>query len=195
MLDYSLKIIVPPAVEPISVAEAREQARIDASDEDRLLEGYIRAAREAAEAYQSRAFIHTVYRMSMDRFPAIIRLPRAPLAVAPLADPPIAPVVTYVDSDGATQTLPADQYRIDEDGEPARVTPVAGWPGIRSVTAAVHITFTAGYGADPSDVPQAVRQAIAIGVAHLYAHRGDAQATGDYPPAFYSLLTPHRMFI
>ncbi|MBS6615393.1 MAG: head-tail connector protein [Sutterella wadsworthensis] len=52
---------------------------------------------------------------------------------------------------------------------------------------------TAGYGAEPSDVPAAIRQWILIQVAHYYEHR-EATVEGAVTPLpkLHALLDPFR---
>ena len=52
------------------------------------------------------------------------------------------------------------------------------------------ITFTAGYGADPSDVPAPLRQALLLLVAHGYAHR---ETDAGLPMMVQALIQPFRV--
>lgn len=74
--------------------------------------------------------------------------------------PPLQSVsaITYVDADGTTQTLAADQYTVDAVSQPARITPAYGvsWPATRAQTNAVKVRFVAGYGAAAA-VPACVK--------------------------------------
>jgi hypothetical protein len=52
-LMASLSLITPPVLEPISVQEAKEHCRVDLTDEDALIDGYVQAARMHIETISS----------------------------------------------------------------------------------------------------------------------------------------------
>jgi hypothetical protein len=88
----------------------------------------------------------------------------------------ISGVIKYYGTDDTEYTMcgnTADLY-IDEKSEPGRVclSYSKSWPSetLRSYNA-VCITFAAGYGTAGSDVPEKIRNAILLLVAHLYEHR------------------------
>ncbi len=80
--------------------------------------------------------------------------------------------ITYVDNDGATQTLAADQYLVDAKSAPGRITPAYGlvWPVTRWQNNAVCVRFVAGYGA-ASAVPQGIKNWMLMRIATLWAQR------------------------
>lgn len=57
MLFTSLRVLTPPAVEPVSLDLLREHLRLDEDFDDSLLETYLAAARDSAEKYLGRALI------------------------------------------------------------------------------------------------------------------------------------------
>jgi hypothetical protein len=72
-----LKILTPPALEPISLADARLHLRITgtsdatiATPEDSLIKMLISSARRAAETITRRALITQQWKMVFDRFPS-----------------------------------------------------------------------------------------------------------------------------
>ena len=48
------EVTTAPSVEPITVTELKTFARIDGSDEDTLLSGFIAGARQACEKYKQK---------------------------------------------------------------------------------------------------------------------------------------------
>jgi uncharacterized phiE125 gp8 family phage protein len=82
-----------------------------------------------------------------------------------------------------TTTLSATSYRVDRDATPGKIRTVYNgtWPSHLTDPNAVTVTWWAGYGAAGSDVPQAIRHAILMLVAHLYENRQAAVATGAVP--------------
>lgn len=157
-----------PAVEPVTLAEAKEQVREDGSDSDTLIAALITAAREYVEERTGRALITQTWSLAMDGPPCgndAIRLPRPPLQSVTS--------VVYVDEAGADQTWAVANYRVDTHSEPARIALAsdAVWPIPQFVAGAVTVTYVAGYGDTPDTVPQAIRQAILLLVGHWYDHR------------------------
>jgi uncharacterized phiE125 gp8 family phage protein len=154
---------------PVSLAELKAHLRIDADDatEDLLLDAYLGAATRWAEHYNGRKFLTQTCVDVFDRFPSVIRPQGAPLiAVTSLS---------YLDSGGQAQTLSATQYAVDAVTEPGRIVPAYGtaWPATRDELNAVTLTYTAGYGADGSSVPEHVRNAILLLAGDLYENRED----------------------
>ncbi|MBN50034.1 MAG: hypothetical protein CMN85_10870 [Spongiibacteraceae bacterium] len=163
---WSLSTVEAPAEEPVTTAEAKDHARIDISDDDTLVDAMVESVRLHTEDFLGRALVTQTLSLQLDRFPEVIELPRPPLQSVSS--------ITYVDADGATQTLAASKYRVDNKSAPARVTPAWGevWPSTRAVTGAVTVQFVAGYGA-AADVPQRIKHAILMAFGHLYENRED----------------------
>lgn len=160
-----LNITVEPALEPITTAEAKQHLRVDLSDEDEYIDTLIVASRAFAENHTRRQLITATWQLTLDRFPWVIELRR----------PPIQSVtsITYVDTDGVTQTLDSSLYRVDVTGVTGRVTPAFGesWPSTRAVTSAVTVTYVAGYGGTGDDVPGPFKHAIKLVLAHYHENR------------------------
>ena len=172
----AIRVITPPAAEPITLQEAKDQLRIFHNEEDTLIEHYISAARIDAEASQHRAYITQTIRYTMDNWPSVkkIYLPRSPLQSVTS--------VEYLDRDGATQTLPAANYTVDTDSEPGRIilNPGETWPTGLYPYSAIQITFIAGYGDRPA-VPLNIKQAIMFLTAHYFEHREEIAGSGHIP--------------
>ncbi len=183
------KISAGPAVEPVSLVEAKLHLRVDGSDDDGLINELIKSARIFCEGYQNRAFITQTITLRMDKFTNPIVLPKPPLiAVAS---------IKYLDVDGAQQTVGTGLYDVDITSEPGLV--VLGyqdsWPVIRSVHHSVEVIYTAGYGAAASDVPENVKTGIKLLVGHLYEHREEASEVKleNLPFGIRSILSIDRL--
>ncbi len=163
-----LLLTTHPTVEPVSVDEVRAALSVTDSDHDAHLSKLVRAARRRAEAYTYRAFISQAWRLTLDRFPSEIWLPRPPLLSVTN--------IQYVDTDGVTQTVASSVYRVTANSEPARVTVEYNqtWPTPRNVTECVTINYTAGYGTNPTDVPEEARQAIILMAGEWFDHPANA---------------------
>ena len=179
-LNSKLVLKTPPATEPVTLAEAKLHCRVDASDDDAWFNTAIAAARSACETQCRRAFITQVWTLYLDRFPGAssgsswasesptfrdkraIRMPMPPLASVAS--------ITYVDVNGATQTLAANKYQVDDKDDPGVIVPAYGesWPDTRDQLNAVAIEFTAG---QASNLDPRVKQGVLMLVAHWYENR------------------------
>jgi len=166
----SLTRATPPAVEPVSVSEAKAHLRVDISDDDSYISTLITAAREWCEQYVDRTLINTQWTMRLDSFPYEIELPRPPIAMSGTAT---AVSLTYTLGDDSTATLSTTAYRVDRNSTPGVVRQLrAGtWPANLDDYNAVAVTWWAGYGASGTSVPAAIRHAILMLVGHWYESR------------------------
>ncbi len=179
------QLVVPPATEPVSVAQAKLYLRIDGADEDDLIASLIRAARLLVEAAAGRQLIAQTWRITLDAIPAgaVIRAPVSPVRTAGR--------VATVDSLGATQVLAAGAVELEAGSDP----PLLRWRAAIPVAArAIEIDVDAGYGSAATDVPDSLRTAILRLVALWFDQRGDrldGQAAA-LPPDVMALVAPHR---
>lgn len=187
---FSVKETTAPTVEPVDVEYVKTWLRIDEDSMDQQIADLIVAARQLCTDYTGRAFVNTGYTMKLDRLPIIPNSqysPGNPSILAPIIqntwplDPsiwaikmPRAPLVsvssfTYLQG-GQTLTLDPSQYVVDSSTEPGRLAPASGsyWPTPDWMPNSVSITFTAGYGATASTVPQKFRLAIVFAVGALF---------------------------
>jgi len=165
-MDWTgIKVKTAPALEPVTVSELKTFLSLDASTYDTMLSGYITACRQAIETYTGRTLITTSYQLMFDSFPDIIELAR----------PPVQSItsITYVDTDGVTQTLSSSLYRTDLISLFGRIEPAYGesWPSIRNVSNAVTVEFKCGYGDAAASVPDALKVAIMSLAADMFEHR------------------------
>lgn len=185
------QLITAPSVEPISTAEAKAHLRIEHTDDDSYIDALITAARQAAENYTGRRLITQTWDATFAEFQDEMLLPGTPLQSISS--------VTYLDSDGDSQTLGTGIYEADTTTEPGalRRTYLQVFPVTRPVWNAVVVRYVAGYGDAGSDVPAAIRQALLIHIAHMYEFREEA-VTGTtvavVPMAYRALLHPYRLW-
>lgn len=190
----SLKRQTSPAVEPVSVSEAKQHLRVDTADDDTYIGTLITAARQWAEEYLDRTLIYTQWVMKLDAFPNEIEVPRPPMAESGTAT---ATTVTYTLNDSqATATLSSSQYRVDRAATPGVVRNLYGqsWPSHLADQNSVSVTWWGGYGASSSDVPAAIRHAILMHVAHLYERRlaADTMSSNEVPFGVKALLDSQK---
>lgn len=183
-----LVISTSPTSEPVSLSDLKDHSYIDIADDDSLIDGYITAARMHLESETKRAFVTQTWKVYMDHFDYEM--------ILPLGRIQSVSSVTYVDDNGATQTLATSVYTVDTFRDPGRVVLAYGqvWPTVRDQINAVVITYVAGYGS-ASSVPSPIRTAISLLTAHLYENR-EATTTSDLsdlPMGVEALISPYRI--
>ncbi len=96
--------------------------------------------------------------------------------------------VQYVDSDGDTQTLADSVYELGTKNGMGVLRLKYGqtWPTTRSHEDVVIVTYKAGYGGEPADVPQAIKDWIMTRAAWRYESR---EGEEKWPEHVDSLLT------
>lgn len=158
-------LVTAPDVYPVTRAEAKAHLRVDTGADDTYIDALIDAATAWCETYTERRFVTQTWDLKLDGFwDHYLYVPYPPLASVSS--------ISYVDTDGATQTLSSSVYTVDTDSEPGRIYLAWNqtWPSTRSVTHAVTVRFVCGYGLAAS-VPARAKQAILIAVADMYENR------------------------
>lgn len=218
MRFLSLKLITPPVAEPVTLAQAKAQLRIDYAYDDTFIPTLISAAREWVEAYLHRKLFDQTWQRTLDYFPlwyggttinpanfqdwmyysdywqkVMIQLPGQVESVTS---------ITYVlPNGGGTKTLDASSYVFDGTSIPARLVPSQGmtWP-VQALyqPGSVAITYIAGSWGDGITVntcPASIQQAILMLVSHMYNNRDAISAVkfNELPFAVKALLTPFKV--
>lgn len=192
----SLKLLTGPTAMPLTLAEAKEHLRVDATDtaSDTYITGLIAAAVSRVDGRTGmlqRALMTQKWRLTLDQFPAAeISIPLPPLQTVEVA--------RWFSSAGAPSAL---DYVLDANSEPARLFPVASaWPtgfGIKAQMA-VEIDFTAGY-ANAAAIPPAIKHGLLLQIAAWYEQREEViigttvLSMPDHVGA-QALLSPYRVF-
>ena len=161
-----------PAVEPLTVAEAKLHLRVDISDDDAYIGTLITAAREWVENYLDRTLITTQLILRAAEFPTEeLELARPPMVASGTAT---AVVITYTLADTTTATLSTALYRVDRTSTPGNVAPIINgtWPSdVIEDANAVAVTYWAGYGPTSASVPATIRHAMLMLIGHWYESR------------------------
>ncbi|NRG19395.1 phage head-tail connector protein [Rhizobiales bacterium] len=182
-------ITTPPAVEPVTLDDARAQVRVASVQEDELLTRLIGAARQHVERTIRRALITQGWRLYLDDWPPgrVVRLPVTPVQAVTS--------VTVFDAEGMPVALDAADYDLDGISAPARLKVKAGAGASSRSLNGIEIELTAGYGDAGEDVPAPLRQAILLLVAHWFEHReaGIDAATASIPFGFDALVAGYRV--
>jgi len=187
----ALVMTAAPAAEPISLAEAKAHLRIDADDEDQLLTSLIVAARSLVERALALALVTESWSLYLDSWPrsGAIALPIAPVQA-------VAAVRIY-DPDDTPTDVSSGTYAVDVLSDPARLVLSSGAAQLMPARRlnGFEVAFTAGYGDEAGDVPEPIRQALKLLVAHWFEHREPVvlgQLAQEVPATVGGLLLPYR---
>ncbi len=206
--SYRLTETEAPGDVPVSLDEAKLHLRITHGDDDSFLTTLLQTAASIAETAVGLALINRRYLLSLDAWPgtspdgwwdgvregADLRTARNELV---LPRPPLVEVheILVYDENGNAETFSPENYFTDTLGLPGRVVLKAGVaapvPGRNS--AGISISYTAGYGTKPDDMPVALKQGIKQLVAHLYEHRGDDDGRALQQSGAGALFQPFRL--
>ena len=181
-----------PAVEPVSLAEAKAHLRIDGTAEDTLVGSLIVTSRLHVESALALSLVTQGWSWFFDAWPRdiAVKLPLRPVQS-------IAAVRLY-DEAGDITTLASDTYLLDGAAAPARLVRQGAlvWPKPGRIANGIEIAFTSGFGDVAADVPEPIRQAVRLLIAHWYEHRTpfEVGAAATPPPdTVEHLLAPYRI--
>ena len=203
---------VAPAIEPVTAQELRDLLRESSSAlPDGFAEDMIAEARELIEENTGLALITQTWLLAFDRWPGRgqdpwwdgtrqwsinelygadgdVSLPRYPLQ-------DVDGINVYDQAGNATAVVVSGTFDIDRYRKPGRIALKFGatWPVSLRPTNGVEITYTAGYGDTPADVPASLRRAVKQAAAYLYTHRGDDCCDVDAVASVAGMLNQYRV--
>lgn len=177
-----LKRVAAPLDTVISLAEAKAHLNVFHDDDDALITSLIETAISYIEGPNGIgvAMLTQTWRKSMNGFGC------SAISI------PLGPVSEIVSITYGGETLNPDTYDVDLDREPCVIVraPNASWPAVTSRPGLVKVTFKAGHGSDPDDVPAVLKHAVKLLVGHYYADRGDEEC--EVPMGVHNLLQKYR---
>lgn len=185
----ALKLITDATVEPVTLAQAKVQCRVDddITTDDALIGTLITAARQQCEQELGRALITQTWERVIDAFPS---------AEIELGKPRVIGItsVTYIDGAGDSQVMSGSDYSLDADTDGGFLLPAINttWPATLDTANAVRVRFTAGFGADADAVPGAIKAWILARVGDLHPN-GD-KVSADQQSRLDRLLDPWRVW-
>jgi uncharacterized phiE125 gp8 family phage protein len=194
-----LRLVIPPASEPVSLDEAKAHLRVDGNYDDGLIGNLITSARkylDGKDGILGRALVSQTWELVLDTWPTSGCGFAANAVQIPL--PPLTGItsVKYFDTDGNEQTFSSANYTIDAVSEPGWIVLDQGvsWPALLNAANVITIRFTAGY----ATVPEPISQAILLLIGHWYANRenvltGFRAAAIDVPYTVDALSAPYRL--
>ena len=181
-----------PAQLVVGLQEAKAYLKVADSDisDDPIIAGLLGSAERECELHTGRALLTQTWTGFLDFWPLsdepeywegyrvgssdlltggprFIEFRRSPIQS-------ITSIKTYDDSDTAT-VYASSNYMLDSAQAPNRLVLRTGASAPVTTRAAngIEIIYVAGYGDNPGDVPQNLRDGILRFAAHAYEHRGD----------------------
>ena len=184
----TLVMTTPPAVAAVSLAEAKAHLRITHNDDDAYVQRLIAAAERVIEQRCSLRLILQTWSLFIDQWPddGEVSLQMSPVSL-------LDDIIIYSEDD-----LPAvmDLAHVYLDGlaKPARVVLRSGRisPQAGRKVNGIELRFIAGFGALATNVPEDLRQAVLLTVAHWFDHRGEAEG-GAVPLAAIEIIKSYRL--
>lgn len=190
----ALRLITPPAEEPVTLAEAKAHLRLEHSLDDDYVASLIRGARQYVEEVTWRALVTQTWELVLDGFPGW----RTREILLPKGEVQSVTSVLYDDVNGVEQTFAPTEYVLG--ASPARLvlTPEGSWPNGwygREDVGSVRVRFVAGYGS-ANAVPRPLKQACLMLVSQMYEHRTPevvGTIVSEVRLSFDALISPYRL--
>lgn len=179
---------VDPAGLPIALTLIEDSLNLPTGTDSDLLNLYIEAATDDLERDIDMALVSQTWKFTLDKFPSdyndyTIFIPKGTtISVSSF---------TYQDTDDVQQTLvDGTDYEISQVGTEARIIPIDSWadtyPDKDSV---VVLDVVLGLGADDTEMPKWVQQAIILKVKGLYD-----DCFESYQMAYDKIITKRKLF-
>lgn len=160
-----------PAIEPVTLAEAKAHLRLDGNAEDLLVTSLITTSRLQIETALSMALITQTWSCFLDALPVdgIIRLPLRPIQSVD--------AIRLHNDDGSITALDTGSFVLDSVSDPARLVrrDAAVVSAIPRRANAYEFSLIAGFGPTAAAVPAPIRQALLLLVAHWFEHRDPSE--------------------
>ena len=165
-------LLTGPAVEPLSLDDARSFLRVENGDDDPLIAALIVSARMHVEGQGKTALISQDWR---------------PLKALKAA--------RVYDCHGQPQTIDTHAFVPDRGASTLAFMP---WtmPVPGRIAAGIELDVTVGFGDAAADLPEPLRQAIRLLVAHWYENRGLVAAADKstvLPSTVAALISSYRV--
>ena len=159
---------VAASIDPVTTDQMRRHLCLPTDDQstEEDIDSHIKAATRYGQKTLGAQFIQATFEYKLKWFPGgTFLIPLSPLVSISS--------ITYVDTNGDTQTLATSVYEVDAAARPGRVGLQEGqvWPATQTGLAKVTITFVAGYGTARTDLPYTLTHAIKMLAAHLFNFR------------------------
>ena len=184
-------LLTGPAIEPLSLDEAKAFLRVEHSDDDQVISALIAGARTHIETHSQVALITQGWRIVLDCWPQHGRIVVRPGLLKSLL------AARFYDLNGNAHAIDTQGFVPDYAGSVLAFVPWAV-PVPGRATAGIELDVSIGFGDTVEDVPESLRQAVRLLVSHWYDNRGVVASAGQcavLPSTVAALLAPYRMFL
>ena len=175
---YSVELATGGVTEPVTLAEAKEYARIDGFTEDALITSLITMARTHCESFIGKCIVLKTVTITSFSFPYEFQMPYGPLTH-------VLNITKFVtlDQNGVETPL---QYRVN----------TGLYPKISILGGAQNYKFKLVYTAGFASVPEEIKLAIKMMVNTLYERREDFSDLNAIPSPLgvKALLMPYKTY-
>lgn len=188
--QFSLVRVTAPSASPISLAEAKAQMRVDGSEEDAIIQRLIDAAVAFVDVQGALGFamITQTWGQWIAPNPSTVSLLLGPVQSVS--------AIKYYDTNGDLQTATLADFNVFGTPNRITITPKTGkaWPVTQTRDDAIKIEYVIGYGATSASVPQTVRHALMMLVAHWYENRETSaeKSMTEVPYGFHEMIGIER---
>lgn len=169
---YLLKRTAAPAATVVTLATAKTHVRVDDTDSDTYLSSLLEVASDTVAEMAGKSLINQTWRMQLGPVTGDcpVYLPYAPVVSITS--------ISYFDAADSSQTADTADYALKGDDDRAWLVPAGTgvWPDMYDRPDALTITYLAGYGTGPSNVPANLKHAALLLVGHWFENR---EATAD----------------
>jgi uncharacterized phiE125 gp8 family phage protein len=166
----SIQVVTPPAVEVVTLSEAKSHLRVPHNADDAYITRTIIAAREQCEHELNRAIGEQSMLLLLDEFPTNV------YGIDEAIELPITPVVgidavRYYDDAGVLTVVDPSNYAVDTGQAPAWLLAANdfAWPVTDDRANAVQIEYTAGWA--PVACPASIKQWMLMMIGSMYENR------------------------
>ena len=182
-IDWTIERTRAPTALPVSIDTVKQRLNLPlayAHHDAKLIE-LVTAATEQFESDTDRVCMEQTFALSFPGFTAFpIDLFKRPVFAVNQ--------ITYIDDDGASQTLDPAEYKLSTARRQVRLLGGPPWPNVsRSVGDAVTIEFVAGV-PEQSQVPRLYVQAITLLVGAWFLDPVDEKARDPWKTSYHRLL-------
>lgn len=194
MAEHYLTRTAAPTDTPISVAEAKAHMRVDVSDDDTLIASLISAATTLLDGYDGRLGGRALFTQSWTISTRSALASKLYLPVVPVQS---VTSISYYDANDADQSLTVSDFHVHAFDDIAWLYPKSGtvWPTVYDRPDAIRVEFVAGRAV--ADIPDDLKTALLLLVAHWYQNREGVGATvgqaAEIPFGISAIINKYRL--